>query len=367
MMPRFLALLAGLVIVPGVTARAQSPDDNATRGAAVYATACAACHAPDGRGHPQDRVGFDTPLPDFTDCAFNTPENAADWSQVARLGGPARAFDRRMPAFGEALSSEEIDLAVAHLRAFCTDPRWPRGELNLPRPLVTEKAFPENEAVLDLAIDAGASRGVRQQVVYERRLGARSQYEVVVPFDMQRGDDGWRYGLGDVALALKSAVVHSERRGSILSVGTELKLPTGKEDRGLGNGQTIIEPFVAYGQILGGSSFVHLQGGFERAIGRSRPTEAFLRAAAGTTLLQGRYGRSWSPMIEVLGARELPRRERAQWDVVPQMQVSLSRRQHILVSVGVRVPVNQRDGRSPQMLSYFLWDWFDGGLFDGWR
>ena len=69
----------------------------------------------------------------------------------------------------------------------------------------------------------------------------------------------------------------------------------------------------------------------------------------------------------MLGARELVQDDGAQWDVVPQMQVSLSRRQHILFNAGVRIPVTSRGERDAQLLMYFLWDWFDGGLFDGWR
>jgi hypothetical protein len=83
--------------------------------------------------------------------------------------------------------------------------------------------------------------------------------------------------------------------------------------------------------------------------------------------VQGQFGRTWSPMVEVLGARELASGEPVLWDVVPQMQVTLSKRQHIMINVGVRVPVNGRDSRRTQVLTYFLWDWFDGGLFDGWR
>ena len=78
------------------------------------------------------------------------------------------------------------------------------------------------------------------------------------------------------------------------------------------------------------------------------------------------FGRAWSPMVEVLGARELVSGERTQWDVVPQMQVSLSRRQHILVSLGVRVPVNDRSDRHHQVVGYLVWDWFDGGFLQGW-
>jgi hypothetical protein len=54
-------------------------------------------------------------------------------------------------------------------------------------------------------------------------------------------------------------------------------------------------------------------------------------------------------------------------DLVPQLQVSLSKLQHILLSVGVSVPVTEREGRHPQFLTYFLWDWFDGGLFQYWH
>ncbi len=30
------------------------------------------------------------------------------------------------------------------------------------------------------------------------------------------------------------------------------------------------------------------------------------------------------------------------------------------------MPLNDRGGRSTQVIAYFLWDWFDGGLLDGW-
>jgi hypothetical protein len=70
-------------------------------------------------------------------------------------------------------------------------------------------------------------------------------------------------------------------------------------------------------------------------------------------------------MVELLLAR--PERSSTQWDVAPQMQVSLSKLQHVLVNVGVRVPLNQRGTRKPQVATYLLWDWFDGGLFQFWR
>jgi hypothetical protein len=47
--------------------------------------------------------------------------------------------------------------------------------------------------------------------------------------------------------------------------------------------------------------------------------------------------------------------------------VTLNRRQHIRASVGVRTPVNNRMGRSTQIVFYLLWDWFDGGFTAGWK
>ena len=49
------------------------------------------------------------------------------------------------------------------------------------------------------------------------------------------------------------------------------------------------------------------------------------------------------------------------------MQVTLSKRQHIMINAGVRFPLNERNSRRTQVITYFLWDWFDGGLLDGWR
>jgi mono/diheme cytochrome c family protein len=357
------ASVVGLYAVPAAAQSADPPPD----GKAVYETACAACHGSDGRGLPRERVGFDVPLPDFNDCSFATPEPAEDWLAVMHRGGPARAFDRRMPAFGEALSEPELQAAHDYARTFCQSGSWPRGELNLPRPLVTEKAFPENEAVVTFVVGTGDERSVSQRYLYERRVGARSQWEVIVPFDMKEGGGGWSTGLGDVAVAAKTALYHSLPRGHIFSAGGEVVLPTGEESAGFGKGFTVLEPFLAFAQILPGNTFVQLHAGLEVPTDRTHADEAFWRATVGGSLTQGRFGRTWTPMLELLGGRELAGGERALWDVVPQMQITLSRRQHIMVNAGVRVPVNERAGRDWSVLTYFLWDWFDGGLFDGWR
>ena len=131
-------------------ADAQVPTD----GEGLYDIACASCHGDAGRGVPRDRIAFDVPVPDLTDCSFSSREPDADWITVAMHGGPVRGFDETMPAFGEALSEEQLQLVMDHIRTFCGDDRWPRGELNLPRALVTEKAYPEDEVVTAILVES---------------------------------------------------------------------------------------------------------------------------------------------------------------------------------------------------------------------
>jgi hypothetical protein len=50
---------------------------------------------------------------------------------------------------------------------------------------------------------------------------------------------------------------------------------------------------------------------------------------------------------------------------VPQIQITLNRRQHIMMNVGYRMPVDDAS-RTSQIMVYLLWDWFDGGFTEGW-
>jgi len=337
-------------------------------GQQVFRAACAACHGFDGRGADRSTVGFETPLPDFSDCNFASREAAVDWRAIVRGGGPARGFSRIMPAFGEALSREQIEKVVDYLRGFCTDRAWPRGELNLPRPLVTSKAFPEDETVLTTSVNAKGSPAVTSEVVYERRLSAADQVEVALPFRFANPPQGkWAGGVGDLALGYKRMLFHSSRRGSIVSLSGEAILPIGSQTRGFGKGVTVLEGFLTYGQLLPSESFFQFQGGLEAPTHTDdAPRAVFWRSVVGRTFLQGGDGRAFSPMVELLADREFETGAKVLWDVVPQFQVTLSARQHIRANLGVRIPVNQSAGRPVQIMFYLLWDRFDGGLTQGW-
>ena len=360
--------LCGVLAVGSVALAAQSAARADRSGQEIYEQACAACHSTDGAGNPVSTVGFDIPLPDFTDCRFASREPDGDWLAVAHQGGPVRRFDRMMPAFGEALTEDEILLAIGHIRTFCVDKSWPRGELNLPRPLVTEKAFPEDEAVLTVTTASEGDGAVIPELVYERRFGSRNQIEIKIPFSFEGREAGsWRGGIGDVAIGYKRNLFYSLETGSIFSAAAEVILPTGNEDRGFGKGVTVFEPFIAFGQMFPADGFMHLQAGLEVPADRDRADEAFWRAAIGKTIAEDSgWGRSCSPMVELLGARDLEDGSETHWDVVPQVQFSLSPRQHILANVGVRLPLTQSGPRRTEIIVYVLWDWFDGGFFSGW-
>ena len=335
-------------------------------GADIYQSACQACHGPDGRGNPRSQVGFETPLPDFSRCAFTTAEPDAEWISIVRLGGRARALDPVMPAFGEALSEDEIVRVVAYVRGFCPSKSWPDGNLNLPRPIATAKAFPENEVVFTMAVPSRDVYYVETQFEYERRLGPRSQYEVVVPLNATQLGGIWNSGLGDIGVGFKHVVFHSARRGSIVSGAVEMTFPTGKETLGLGNRLLTIEPFGTFSQSLPFDSFVHAQAGMEFPLNLGAAlNEVFWRVAAGKTFTEPRQGRAWSPIVEVLAARELEFGEPVKWDLMPQLLVTLNRRQHLMASGGIRVPLSVRT-RSPSIMAALLWEWTQGSVFAGW-
>jgi mono/diheme cytochrome c family protein len=364
--------LTGAVALRAQQAAARSSSGPAIEertGQEIYRTACVTCHGVDGTGMPRSSVGFETPLPDFTDCAFASAEADPDWHAVVTRGGRIRGLDRHMPAFGDALTPQDIGLVVDYVRGFCADrATWPQGDLNFPRAFFTEKAFPENEAVWSTAITGRGTKAVENDLIYERRFGARNQLEFVAPLTFQQnGTGGWTRGVGDVAIAFKRAFYASMRTGAIVAAGGEVALPSGNASAGLGNGYAVYEPFAMYGQTLPRNSYLQFHGGLEvPSDSAAASKEAYLRTSIGTTFMQDRgMGRAWSPQVEVLWAR--PFGGASEWDVVPQVQVSLSKIQHVVIAGGVRIPVNERATRANQVLVYFLWDWFDGSLFDFWK
>ena len=331
---------------------------NVGNGERIFKTTCVACHGSDGKGAPQTTAGFERPdtFPDFTRCDQTTPEPNSAWKDVIVHGGPSRGFSQIMPVWGKLLTSEQIDDVIAYLRGFCTNKHWPRGELNLPRALVTEKAFPEDEVVISNAVNTRGAPGVKNQI------------EIDVPLEFQDQNHTWYGGVGDTTLALKREIFSSLKSGSILSLQGGVLVPTGSRTRGFGSGTTTFETFAAFDQLFRTNTFLQTQVGADLPRHTDiAPQSIFWRIAVGQSFAANRgLGRLWSPMVEFLADRNLSTGAKTNWDVVPEMQVTISRRQHIRANVGVRTPMTNTTGRPVQLMFYLLWDWGDGKLTEGW-
>jgi mono/diheme cytochrome c family protein len=350
-------------------------------GKAIYEAACAACHGAKGEGTPQAAAGFAKPasFPHFNKCDETTPEFTRDYKASIRDGGRARGFSSIMPSFSGVLTSSQMDEVIVYLRSLCKERAWPLGELNVPRALVTEKAFPESETVLTTTVNVKGAPAVSNELDYERVLGKHDQLELALPFGWVHKDaGGMTGGLGDIAIGDKHVLFSRldanpdgplyDSTGSILSVQAEVVLATGDQRRGLGAGEPSLGFFAAYDRLLPGQVFIQLQPGID--IPRHTeygPRSAYLRMAFGKSFAgDGDLGRLWTPMLEIVGDRDLTPGATTDWDVIPEFQVTLNRRQHIRAAAGYRVPINDTAGRPEQVIAYFIWDWFDGGLFEGW-
>lgn len=321
---------------------------------------------------PETTVGFTKPktFPDFTQCNQTTPELNVDWKAMIRDGGHGRGFSPIMPSFGDALTSAQIDKVIEYLRGFCTDNRWPRGEFNLPLPAVTEKAFPENEVVITSALNSQGAPGVANDIIYEQRFGIRNQVEVDAPVNFNHPVPGlWYGGIGDATVGVKRVLLANLHSGSILSGFGGIIVPSGNTAHGLGAGVTQFETFAAFAQLLPAHSFVQLQVGTDQPIDPSKVARSlFWRSAIGKSFRQSEgLGRMWTPMMEFVANRNFTSHPTTDWDVVPEVQVTLSRRQHVRANLGFRIPVTNTADRPVQAVVYVLWDWFDGSLKAGWK
>jgi mono/diheme cytochrome c family protein len=339
-------------------------------GKEIFRAGCVACHGADGRGQSPALAGFTRPstFPDFADCRGSTPEPDVQWRAVITNGGPARGFSEIMPSFKDALTQEQIGQVIEYLRGLCTEKAWPRGNFNLPRPLVTEKAFPENEVVITGAANLHGAPGGGATVIYEKRIGSSGMIEAAVPYNVAHDSGVSRSGFGDIALGYKHKLFDSLKKGSILSVGGELIAPTGNAHIGTGGGSTVFETFAAYGQILPADSFLQLHTGIELPTRPDiLPQAYYLRTAIGKTFsTEGGLGRRWSPMVEFIADRDLVTGATTNWDIVPEIQIPISKRLHILGNIGLRMPVNNTADRPKQVMFYVLWDYVDGSLSQGW-
>ena len=316
---------------------------------------CASCHGMDGNGQVED-LGFEDPLPDFTDCSFTTREPRKDWRDVIKQGGPARGLSESMPAYGEAISDQQVEALIDYIKTFCSEPGWPPGDLNFRRPLVTGKAFPENEAVLNTSYANDENETSVTKFVYERRLGKRTQWEVAVPFIAELNAS--ETGFGDVELSLKHVLWDHLPSASILSGGLEVVTPTGETGIGIGSGTWKVAPFFAAAKGFG-SFFIQTNLKYEAAL-EGDERELLLNLAFTQALTKEKKGAF--PMLEVNAIQAWPS-EKATIMLTPQIYFAFVKRGHVALSVGSQIPVTNERPFDYRIMTFLLWEYVDGGLW----
>ena len=348
-----------------------TPPD-AARGKVVYNSGCIACHGAEGKGADPASTVFVRPhtFPDFTRCDQTTPEPDSSYKAVILHGGHGLGFSQIMPAFGDLLTDQQINDVIAYVRTLCHNTgNYPAGELNLPRALITEKAFPEDELVISTAADAGSPASWTTDVIHEETFAGRNQIEVDVPINYAVQNNNWTSGFGDITIGLKRELYSNLRAGSIISAQAGFLLPTGDSTRGFGAGSTTFEPFLAYDQLLGERNFLQFQLGGDVTFDSTKsPRSIFFNVAAGRSMAADHgLGRLYSPMLELTGTHSYIAGAGTDLNLVPEMQVTVSKRQHIRAAAGVSAPVTNTSDRKPQILFYVLWDWAEGAFWNGWR
>jgi hypothetical protein len=325
---------------------------------------CARCHAEDGSGRVNEPTITVEPM-DFTDCKVTSPEPDVDWERAIAKGGPGVGLSPQMPAFEDSLSADQITAFVSHTRAFCKEPGWPSGNTNFPRPILTEKAFPENEFLILPAVshwneDPAPSITTGSLVaLYERRIGKRSMIEIEVPFVGTNSLTTWTRGIGDVALGFKHALYARANSPRIFSVGLEAVLPTGDRFKDHGSGTTIFEPFMSAGAML---RDWYLQTEFKAELPADR-----VRADRGI-VYNAYVGRdtsaapnTWTLGVELNGEVTFPLLGVSRRDVAltPQVRKGLTGTGALAASLGVMVPLNNRESQGVRWVGYLLWEYLE--------
>jgi mono/diheme cytochrome c family protein len=312
---------------------------------------CARCHARDGTGRVDQPTVTVEPM-DFTDCKTTTAEGDPDWELAISKGGPGVGLSSQMPAFGDALSPDQVREFVRFVKSFCREPGWPDGNLNLPRAIYTEKAFPEDEFVLAPVAShvSGEPTAWRFGAIYERRFGKRGQLEVVLPLASVYGSDSRASGLGDLELGWKQ-VLNPSASNHLIAAGMDFHFPTGDEARGLGEGTVVFEPYLASATTVGTQTYLQAQ--LKLEFPKTRPWRDHATiynvylghdvALVPTTFTFG---------VELNGENE-------EVAITPQVRKGLSRTGALAAAFGVTLPVTERKEQGVKWVGFLLWEYLE--------
>jgi mono/diheme cytochrome c family protein len=257
--------------------------DPLLHGREIFEKNCIMCHGADARGTGQLAAALPVKPANLTDCKLTAEDPVEVLQGIIRHGGPYAGRSSVMPAFGTVLSSSDIADVARYVKSLCADPEWVPGELNFPRPLITGKAFPEQELIVGGRFGRNGKNVSEYLGILEYRVNGLTNIEVKSrALSINPNIGPTESGLGDTVLSVKRVVAFSPLYRALASAGMELTLPTGSDRRGLGSGGFVFEPNLRAGvdwkqlvvQVAGafvipdGSSNSNSQAKLDVAIGR---------------------------------------------------------------------------------------------------
>ena len=365
-MYRINTLLAAALLAGGLVRMAHADETAAqmVRGAEIYAQSCAACHGPSGGPDPDSPLvqGPGVMPANFSDALFNSREPASTWKMVITHGGAAMGFSDKMPAFGAALPEGDIDAVLAYIKTLGGEHDYPDGELNLFLPVRTKKAFPEDEWVWKQRYTGqDGDNAWKNTIEYEFRVGRRGQGIIEVTHEVE----GNQSEFGHLEPGFKYVLMHDRRTGFIHTGAAQVGIPLNSD----ANWEFL--PYLAFGKVLSPNWVLQGSGRLKFDLEDSDGGSAELAGIA--HWVHTDWGRAVFPALELVAEAPFERgsgpdrKDALQWSVLPQARIGLNKRGNIALNAGVELPINDRDNRYDwRAYVYFVWDFADGGLFDGW-
>jgi mono/diheme cytochrome c family protein len=337
--------------------------DEFERGAEIYAANCMACHGAKGSPDPDSALVKNlgvTPA-NFSDALFNSREPASTWKMVVTHGGAAMGFSEQMPAWDKALTEADIDAVLAYVKTLGGEHDYPDGALNLFLPMRTKKAFPEDEWVWKQRYtDRDGDNQWRNTLEYEWRIGQRFQGVMEASHLVQGSNSTF-----DVfEPGFKYVLKHDAQAGFIATLGGNLGVPL-RNDR-----EWEALPYLAFGKLLNEDWTLQSSARLKLSLEDSDHSSAEFGAVV--HWVHTNWPRSVFPGLEVVAEVPFergtgnPRPDAVQFTVLPQARIGLNKRGNIALHVGLELPVNDTYRYDWRAYAYFIWDFADGGLFDGW-
>jgi hypothetical protein len=241
---------------------------------------------------------------------------------------------------------------VAFIKKFCVEPGWPSGNLNLPRPLFAEKAFPENEFIIAPMVSHKRGEPVEFELaaIYERRFGRRAQFEGIFPFGSIDAGAGRNSGIGDVEIGIKYAL-NPAASNHLMSAGFDVVIPTGRESRSLGGGSVVFEPYLSTGTVIGSQTYLQAQIKLELP---RRDT-----ADNAVTVYNIYLGRDVKLLPSTLTYGVELNGENDEVALTPQIRKGLSKSGALAMAIGARLPINKRNEQGVKWVAYLLWEYLE--------